>query len=107
MTYIVLYIAGIASIWWAVRVGFPEALKTVISIVIPSALIILFNAKAGRLLFRNPLVGVISVLPTAVFIYKASQPLVAGINTWVDQKTKGFVDYKDVVDVEVVSKEDG
>ena len=107
MTYIVLYIAGIASIWWAVRVGFSEAFKTVISIVIPSTLIILFNAKAGRLLFRNPLVGVVSILPTAIFIYKASLPLVAGIHTWVDQKTKGFVDLKDVVDVEVVSKEDG
>ena len=69
MTYLALYIAGIASIWWIFRVGWSEALKTILSVLIPSVLIILFNAKAGRLLFRNPIVGIISVLPTAVFIF--------------------------------------
>ena len=106
MTYLALYIAGIASIWWISRVGWSEALKTILTILIPSVLIILFNAKAGRLLFRNPIVGIISVLPTAVFIFKASQPLVVGINSWIDKKTNEFVDMKDVVDAEVISKED-
>ena len=106
MTYLVLYIAGILSIWWIYRVGWLEALKTILSVLIPSILIILFNVKAGRLLFRNPVVGIISVLPTAVFIYRGSQPLVIGINDWIDRKTNDFVDMQDVVETEVISKED-
>ena len=106
MTYLALYIAGIASIWWISRAGWAEALKTVLSVLIPSALIILLNAKAGRLLFRNPIVGIISVLPTAVFIFKASQPLVVEIHSLIDKKTNGSVDMKDIVDAEVISKED-
>ena len=68
--------------------GWSEALKTILSVLIPSILIILFNVKAGRLLFRNPAVGIISVLPTAIFIFKASQPLVVGINCWIDKNSK-------------------
>ena len=106
MTYLGLYIAAIASVWWIFRVGWSEALKTILSVLIPSVLIILFNAKAGRLLFRNPLIGIISVLPTAVFIYQASQPFVCGINNWIDRKNNDFVDMHDVVDTELISKED-
>ena len=106
MTYLLLYVVGIASIWWVSRVGWLEALKTILSVLIPSGLIILFNLKAGRLLFRNPLIGVISALPTAVFIFKASQPFVTGINSWIDRKTNDFVDSKDIVDAEVISKEE-
>ncbi len=104
MTYIVLYIAGIACIWWVYRVGWIEALKTILSILIPSILIILFNVKAGRLLFKNPAVGIISILPTAFFIYRGSQPLIFGINNWIDRKRNEFVDSQDVVDAEVISK---
>ena len=106
MVYLFLYIAGIASIWWISRVGWLEALKTMLSVLIPSIFIIVFNVKAGRLLFRNPIVGIISVLPTAVFIFKASQPVVVGINNWIDKKKNDFVDLNDVVDAEVISKED-
>ena len=106
MTYLVLYIAGIASIWWIYRVGWTEALKKILSILIPSILIILFNVKAGRLLFKNPAVGIISILPTALFIYRGSQPLVLGINNWIDRKRNEFVDSREVVDAEVVSEED-
>jgi len=106
MTYFILYFAGIASIWWVYRVGWTEALKTIISVLIPSLLIILFNVKAGRLIFKNPVVGIITVLPTAIFIYRGSQPLVFGINSWIDRKRNEFVDSQDVVDAEVVSKEE-
>ena len=106
MTYLVLYIAGIASIWWVYRVGWTEALKTILSVLIPSFLIILFNVKAGRLIFKNPAVGIISVLPTAIFIYRGSKPLVFGINSWIDRKRNEFVDSNEVVDAEVVSKEE-
>ena len=106
MTYLTLYIIGVALIWWVYRVGWLSALKTVVSISIPSALIILFNIKAGRLLFRSPIIGIISVLPTALFIYRGSQPLVIGINSWIDRKINNFVDSQDVVDAEVISKED-
>ena len=106
MTYLILYVIGICCIWWISRVGWSEALKTILSVLIPSSLIILFNVKAGRLLFRHPLVGIISVLPTAVFIFKSSQPLVIIINSWIDKKKNDFADIKDVVDAEVISSED-
>ncbi len=106
MAYVVLYVAGIACIWWVYRVGWREALKNILSVLIPSALIILFNVKAGRLLFKSPLVGIISILPTAIFIYRGSLPLVAVINSWIDRKTNDFVESQDVVDAEVISKED-
>ena len=52
------------------------------------------------------MVGIISVLPTAIFIYRGSKPLVVGINSWIDRKRNEFVDSKEVVDAEVVSKEE-
>ena len=107
MSYLVLYIAGITSIWWIYRVGWREALKTILSVLIPSLLIILFNIKAGRLIFKNPTVGIVSILPTAFFIYRGSKPIVFGINSWLDRKRSEFVDSKDVVDAEVISKEEG
>ena len=106
MTYLFLYIVGITSIWWVYRVGWIEALKTILSVLIPSILIILFNVKAGRLIFKTPVVGIISVFPTAFFIYRGSKPLVFGINSWIDRKRNEFVDSKDVVDAQVISKED-
>ncbi len=106
MAYFILYLFGIASIWWVYRVGWTESLKTILSILIPSVLIILFNIKAGRLLFKNPAVGIISVLPTAIFIYQGSKPLVLGINNWIDRKRNEFVDSQEIVDAEVVSKEE-
>ena len=106
MTYFILYIAGIASIWWIYRVGWTEALKTILSILIPSILIILFNIKAGRLIFKSPAVGIISVLPTAFFIYRGSKPLVFRVNSWIDSKRNEFVDSPNIVDAEVISKED-
>ena len=106
MTYLFLYIAGIASIWWIYRVGWTEALKTILSILIPSILIILFNVKAGRLIFKSPAVGIISLLPTAFFIYRGSKPLVFRVNSWIDSKRNEFVDSPDIVDAEVISKKD-
>jgi len=106
MTYLALYIAGIASIWWVYRVGWTEALKIVLSVLIPSILIIIFNVKAGRLIFKNPAVGIISVLPTAFFIYRGSKPLVFGINSWIDRKRNEVVDSQSVVDAEVIPKEE-
>ena len=106
MTYFILYFFGIASIWWVYHVGWIEALKKILSVLIPSLLIILFNVKAGRLIFKSPMVGIISVIPTAIFIYRGSKPLVFGINSWIDRKRNEFVDSKEVVDAEVVSKEE-
>ena len=105
MTYIFLYIVGITSIWWVYRVGWTEALKTFLSVLIPSILIILFNVKAGRLIFKNPALGIISVLPTAFFIYRGSKPFVSRINSWIDQKRDEFVDLEDVIDADVISKD--
>ena len=106
MIYLFIYVAGIALIWWIYSVGWTEALKTILSVLIPSLLIILFNVKAGRLIFKNPAIGIISVLPTALFIYRGSQPLVSGINSWIDRKRDEVMDSKDIVDTEVISKEE-
>ena len=106
MTYIVLYIAVIASIWWVYRVGWTDALKTILSVLIPSILIILFNVKAGRLIFKSPIVGIISTLPTAFLIYRGSKPMVFGINSWIDKKRNEYVDSQDIVDAEVISKKE-
>ena len=106
MAYLVLYIIGIASIWWVYRVGWIEALKTFLSVLIPSILIILFNVKAGRLIFKNPLLGIISVLPTSLFIFQGSKPLVNAINSWIDNKRNEFMDSENVVEAEVISKDE-
>ena len=106
MTYLVLYIAGVTSIWWIYRVGWTEALKTILSVLIPSILIILFNVKAGRLIFKNPAVGIISVLPTVFFIYRGTKPIVFGVNNWIDKQRNEFVNSQTVVDAEVINKEE-
>ena len=106
MSYFLIYFFSITLIWWIYRVGWTEALKTIVSVLIPSVLIILFNVKAGRLIFKNPVVGIVSVLPTAIFIYRGSKPLVFGLNNWIDRKSNEFVDAKEVVEAEVVSSEE-
>ena len=106
MTYVVLYIAFIASIWWAYYIGWKEAIKKILSVLIPSAMIILFNIKAGRLIFKSPIVGIISILPTTIFIYRFSIPLVMAINSWIDRNQKDTVVSQEVVEAEVISKED-
>ena len=106
MSYLFLYIASIVCVWWIYRVGWQEGIKKILSVLIPSTLIILFNIKAGRLVFRSPVVGIISILPTAIFIYRGSLPLVDVMNSWIDRKANDFVESKNVVDAEVISKED-
>ncbi len=106
MGYLTLYIAGIAFILLISRVGWSEALKTILRVLIPSVLIILFNVKAGKLLYKSPVIGIVSLLPTAIFIFKGSQPLVSAINSWLDSITNDFAESPNVVDAEVISKED-
>ena len=106
MTYLFLYIVGIVLIWWIYRVGWIEALKTVIRILVPSILIILFNIKAGRLLFKNPLVGLLSALPTSIFIFRGSIPLVASINNWIDIKRSKYEDSTEVIDTDSIPIDD-
>ena len=106
MTYLFLYVVGIILIWWTYRVGWLETLKTVVKVIVPSALIILFNIKAGRLLFRNPLVGLLSALPTSIFIYRGSLPFVASINNWIDAKRSKYEESKDVIDTDSIPLDD-
>jgi len=86
MTYVFLYLIGLLLIWYVYKVGWLAALKTVISIIVPSFLIILFNAKAGRLLFKSPVIGIVSALPTSIFIFRGSKPLVTLINNWIEMR---------------------
>ena len=90
-------------IWNVYRLGWLETLKTAVKIIIPSALIILFNVKAGRILFRNPLVGILSSLPSAIFIFRISQPLCILINNWIDQKTNIDNEFEDIIETESIS----
>jgi len=105
MTYLFLYVVGITLIWWTYRVGWLEALKTVIKVIVPSALIILFNIKAGRLLFKSPLVGLLSALPTSIFIFRGSLPLVSYINNWIEKKINKYDD-SEVIDTDSVPLDD-
>ena len=106
MTYLFLYLVGIVLIWWIYRVGWLEASKTVIKVLIPSILIIIFNIKAGRLLFKNPLVGILSALPTSIFIFRASLPFVAYINNSIDTRRSKYDESKDVIDTESIPIDD-
>tara|TARA_Y100000589_G_scaffold226070_1_gene213558 strand:+ start:1149 stop:1472 length:324 start_codon:yes stop_codon:yes gene_type:complete len=100
MTYLFLYLIGVIIIFYVYKVGWLAALKTVISIIVPSFLIILFNVKAGRLLFKSPIVGLVSALPTSIFIFRGSKPLVLLINNWIENKFN-FIDIQeDVIDTE-------
>jgi len=105
MTYLFLYIFGVILIWWTYRVGWLEALKTVVKVIVPSALIILFNIKAGRLLFKSPLVGLLSALPTSIFIFRGSFPLVSYINNWIEKKINKYDD-SEVIDTDSVPLDD-
>ena len=105
MTYLFLYVVGIILIWWTYRVGWLEALKTIVKVIVPSVLIILFNIKAGKLLFKSPVVGLLSALPTSIFIFRGSLPLVSYINNWIDNKVNNYDD-AEVVDTDSVSLED-
>ena len=105
MTYLFIYVIGIILIWWTYRVGWLEALKTVIKVLVPSAFIILFNIKGGRLLFKSPVFGVLSVLPTSIFIYRVSLPLVSFINNWIEKKRSDDYD-SEVIETDSFSIDD-
>ena len=100
MTYLFLYLIGVIIIFYVYKVGWLAALKTVISIIVPSFLIILFNAKAGRLLFKSPVIGIVSALPTSIFIFRGSKPLVTLINNWIETKFNFIDSQKEVIDTE-------
>ena len=105
MTYLFLYVVGVVLIWWIYRVGWLEALKTIVKVIVPSFLIILFNIKAGRLLFKSPILGLLSALPTSVFIYRGSLPLVGYINNWIENKIYKY-DNSEFIDTDSVSLDD-
>ena len=105
MTYLFLYIVCIILIWWTYRVGWLEALKTVVKVIVPSLLIVLFNIKAGRLLFKSPVVGLLSALPTSIFIFRGSLPLVSYINNWIERKLNKYDD-SEVIDTDSIPLDD-
>ena len=104
MTYLFFYVVGIVLIWWTYRVGWLEALKTVVKVIVPSLLIVLFNIKAGRLLFKSPLVGLLSAFPTSIFIFRGSLPLVSYINNWIEKKINKYD--SEVIDTDSIPLDD-
>ena len=103
MTYLFLYVIGIFVAWHTYKYGFIDTGKKIVNILLPSFLIIVFNLKAGRLLFKSPLIGILSILPTSIFIYRASQPFLSLFNTWIDNSTAKKEDMENVVETEVVN----
>ena len=102
MTYLILYLIALVLVWYVYRVGWLISLKTVVSVIIPSLLIILFNIKAGRIIYRNPVLGIMSVLPTSIFIYRGSIPIVSFINNWIETKISRIEYQKDVIDTDSI-----
>ena len=103
MIYLFLYIIGLILIWNIYRTGLRQTLKLVISVLVPSLLIILFNIKAGRLIFKSPIIGIISILPTSLFIYNGSKPLVAKIINWIDIDENNNLNQDDFIETEAVT----
>ena len=106
MIYVFLYVVGLILILYIYKVGWLAALKTIISIIVPSFLIIIFNIKAGRLLFKSPIIGILSALPTSVFIFRGSKPIVNLINNWIENTKNSKVNNEDVIDTESMPVED-
>ncbi len=106
MIYLFLYIVGLILILYIYKVGWLAALKTIISIIVPSFLIIIFNIKAGRLLFKSPIIGILSALPTSVFIFRGSKPIVNLINNWLENTKNSKGNNEDVIDTESMPVED-
>ena len=102
MTYLFLYAISLILIWYIYKVGWIEAIKTVVSVIVPSFLIILFNLKAGRLLFKSPIIGIASALPTSIFIYRSSIPLVKLINNWIESRQTNIDKENNVIDTESI-----
>tara|TARA_B100000925_G_C21883323_1_gene419499 strand:+ start:316 stop:639 length:324 start_codon:yes stop_codon:yes gene_type:complete len=106
MIYLFLYAIGMLLIWSIYRTGWQQTLKLVISVLIPSLLIILFNIKAGRLIFKSPIIGIISILPTSIFIYNGSKPLVSKIINWIDRDQNNISNQDDFIETEAFTVEE-
>ena len=106
MIYLFLYVVGLILVLYIYKVGWLAALKTIISIIVPSFLIIIFNIKAGRLLFKSPIIGILSALPTSVFIFRGSKPIVNLINNWLENTKNSKGNNEDVIDTESMPVED-
>ena len=106
MIYLFFYIIGLTLIWSIYRTGWQQTFKLVIAVLIPSVLIIIFNIKAGRLIFKSPIFGVLSVLPTSIFIYRGSKPLVSKIINWIDRNEDNFSKHDDFIETEAFTVDD-
>tara|TARA_Y100001970_G_C14132241_1_gene802314 strand:+ start:900 stop:1232 length:333 start_codon:yes stop_codon:yes gene_type:complete len=106
MFYLFLYLTGLILIWNIYRSGWLQTLKLVISVIVPSLLIVLFNIKAGRLIFRSPIIGIFSILPTSIFIYRGSRPLVSQILNWIDKNENDISKQDDVIETEAFTVDD-
>ncbi len=106
MIYLFLYAIGMLLIWSIYRTGWQQTLKLVISVLVPSLLIILFNIKAGRLIFKSPIIGIISILPTSIFIYNGSKPLVSKIINWIDRDQNNISNQDDFIETEAFTVEE-
>tara|TARA_B100000212_G_scaffold280670_1_gene220534 strand:+ start:38 stop:361 length:324 start_codon:yes stop_codon:yes gene_type:complete len=106
MIYLFIYAIGMLLIWSIYKTGWQQTLKLVISVLVPSLLIILFNIKAGRLIFKSPIIGIISILPTSIFIYNGSKPLVSKIINWIDRDQNNISNQDDFIETEAFTVEE-
>ena len=106
MIYLFLYVIGLLLIWNIYRSGWLQTLKLIVSVIVPSFLIILFNLKAGKLIFKSPIIGIFSILPTSIFIFRGSKPLVSQILNFIDKKENNISNESDFIETEAFTIED-
>ncbi len=106
MIYLFVYITCVASALGIYYLGWQDFLKRMVSILLPSLLIIIFTIKTGGIIFKSPIIFVISIVPTVIFVYRGSLPLVGRINDFIDNIGNDCFTPDDVVEAEVISKKD-
>ncbi len=90
MTIFISYIIIVVLLLFASKSGWWEVLKKLVAVFIPLSAIILINIRLAPILFRSPLIGLLSMLPNIYFIFKITSPIVNKINSWIDVKRNDF-----------------
>tara|TARA_B100001029_G_C14835741_1_gene325525 strand:- start:70 stop:390 length:321 start_codon:yes stop_codon:yes gene_type:complete len=106
MVYLFFYLIGLVIIYFIYRLGWLETLKLFISIIVPSFFIILFNLKTGKFIFKNPIIGITSILPTSIFIFRLSQPLVRRIINIFENNKNDPQNLNDVIETDSIPVDD-
>ncbi len=106
MIYFLIYVLIIICIILTRYYDSKDLIKKFITIAIPSALILLFSIITGKYIYRSPVIAFSILLPTSILVYKSTGILMSKVNTWIDHEFSTDNQSYEVVDTEVISKED-